>query len=800
METKVAEKSKYSERIKRLRQKVIEEPQSFDSERYKFLLETYREAEGLPTVLKRAKLFEKILTQKTICIDDNPIVGSQGKKPSAIFAYPETACRWMRRELDDYCGVMGRLEKRSEEDNKIILETVDYWQDKCMYTRAHQDFREAFNVDATKFMKAGVWSDAGGVTVGTVNFHYEKLMTRGLKGIIADAEEKLAELTLGTVENLNKRHFYKAVIICLNAMITWAKRYSDLAGEMAKEESNQERKKELEQIAETCQWVPANRPRSFYEALQFFWFIHVAAWIETGPLSIAPGRFPQYMYPFYKKDKEEGKITDEEAIELLELLFVHFLDSAYMVSGRMYEHTQGHTGNIIVLGGLTPDGKDATNELDWFLLEAQRRVKLVQPTLQLFYHDKMSEEFLFKALELIRDVGLGQPSFHNTDVTIKRNLFHLPGIDIEEARDTSQAGCIQSTIQGKTANTWEMAPNIAKMMELALNNGKDPGTGWQLGPETGDAESFQSYDEVWEAVEKQIQYFIPLGRQLQSHMFALHAEIMPTPFQSSLVDDCIEKGKDVMEGGAKYSFTGSNPAAAIDVANSLAAIKKLVFEEKRFSMKKLKAALAADFEGDGYHEIQRMCMDAPKFGNDDEYVDQIAADIYDLIYDAHQTLTDWVGRHSVPQAFSITNHAHFGLLTGALPDGRKAGVSLTDASVSANPGTDVSGPTALAKSGAKAIDCIKYGSNHFNMKFHPSALSGKEGLRKLLALIKTYMDLGGYHVQFNCVSGEALKDAQLHPENHKDLVVRVAGFSAFFVHLDKSTQEEVIKRTELQFT
>ena len=788
-----------SERVRRLKEDQVNNPQVLDAERCMFLLETYRETEGEPTIVRRAKLFEKVLLNKTIYIDDNIFVGSQAKQTQAVYPYPEMACRWMRREAGDYCGVKGRLGDTGAEDMALLQEAVDYWYDRNAYNRTHEFFRETTGIDAKRFQKTRVWADGGGYPQGSTSMNYGKVLNKGLKGIIKEIEEQVASLPVDNIEVINKKYFYQSMLRCLDAVIKWAGRYADLARKMAKKEKDPARKAELDKIAETCDWVPANPARSFHEALQSFWFIHCAAWIETAPVAIAPGRMPQYLCPFYKKDKEEGKITEEEAIELLEMVFLKIMEGAYFLGGVVHSQGQGHTGNIITVGGYTPDGKDATNEVDWLILEAQRRIQLPQPTLHMMYHDKMSEDFLIKAVEVVRDTGLGQPAFFGADVAMKRNLFHYPGITMEEARDIAQAGCIQTIIQGASAATWESSPNMAKYIELALDNGMDPVSGEQLGPETGDAEKFESFEDLFDAYKAQINYFIPMQRRFHNILFAIEAEIFPTPFQSSLIDGCIEGGKDVMNGGSKYRAMGSNPSTGIDAANSLAAVKKLVFDDKKITMKELKDALKANFEGNGYDRVMKMCLDAPKFGNDDPYVDSITRDIYDHYEKVHQQMNDWTDRHSVPHAYSITNHFNFGRAVGALPSGRKAGVPLTDATVSATPGTDIQGPTALAKSAATALDTIKYGSNHFNMKFHPSALQTRDGCKKLLSLIKTYMDMGGSHVQFNCVSRETLEKAQRDPDAHKDLVVRVAGFSAFFVQLDAGVQDEIIKRTELSF-
>lgn len=371
---------------------------------------------------------------------------------------------------------------------------------------------------------------------------------------------------------------------------------------------------------------------------------------------------------------------------------------------------------------------------------------------------------------------------------------------LEEARDTAVAGCIQTGICGKFLYYWETPFNAAKTLELALNNGTDPLSGKHVGPDTGEAENFKSYAEFYEAVKKQLEYFLPLYRKSVNISWNTFAEMIPVPFGSAFVHDCIRDGKDQVEGGTRYSdASGAIIVGGIDLANSLAAIKKLVFEDKKVTMKQLKDALAANFEGE-YAAIQQMCLKAPKHGNDDEYADSITGKLYDDIYKIHSIYPkDFQGRTTAPVAFSLTSHAERGRYTGALPSGRKARVPLCDATVSAQAGTDRNGPTALVKSAAKAIDCVAWGGNHFNVKFHPAALEGNSGASKLLALTKTYMDMGGYHIQYLCISGDTLKDAQRHPENYRDLVVRVAGFSAYFIYLDKDTQNELIARTEQGF-
>ena len=804
METSIGDKFKtdtsegpmLSDRVRKCKEGVINNSCRLDCERLKHMLESYPETETQPVTMRRARFFEKHLSNKTIFIDDNPLVGSMTRYTPGNQPMVEYSCKWMLKDVDQYSH-MGKI-VISDEEMEWLKKGVHYWQDKCVWYRTNEVFTEATGLSHPKIAKTGAYNEGCIFPLATVGPDFGKMLNKGLKGMISEVEEEMGKLPLGPLEDRRKLDFLRAVRICLNAVIVYAGRYAALAKEMAQKETDTERKEVLNRIASTMEWVPANPARDFYEALQAVWFIYVCCQIETEPVAISFGRLSDYMYPFYKKDKEEGKITDEEVVELLQLLFIKCLGSAFHQSAIVERMNQGQTATRIVIGGLTPEGKDASTELDWLVLEAQKYVKSPEPSLSFFYTDKMSEEFLLKAVEVVRETGMGQPQFMNNEVTIQRHLARHPGIPIEEAREISQQGCIQSTVAHRTGVTWEAALHMPQMLEFALNNGVDPLSGVKVGPETGDAEGFGSYEELHEAVKKQLQYFLPLIRQFDRIGYGYQAEIVPTPFQSAFIDDCIKEAKDITEGGARYYAQGTLVIGNIDLINSLAAIKTLVFDEKRISIKELKEVLAADFEG--YEEIHRMCLEAPKYGNDIEWVDQFAKDWFDMYWDEHQEAgPDYLGRTAVPQAFSMTNHFNAGLSCGALPSGRKSKVSLTDATISAMPGTDTSGPTALANSAAKALDCIKYGSSHLNMKFHPSALEGREGLRKLLALIKTYMDSGGYHVQFNCVSGEALKDAQLDPDSYRDLVVRVAGFSAFFIHLEKGVQDEIIKRTELKF-
>lgn len=787
----VFEKKAVSEKVRREKEELFSAPLMIDTERLKFLLEVYDETSMDPHIMTRAKLFHKICSEKTIFIDGNPIVGTLTQYKYGAYPFPEEFCAWMER-AEEFALPRG-LVQITPEVREWINKAINLWKNSNLFTLSQRVIQQRLNIDIRTFGKCGVWLELSPVGARHMIVpDYSKVVNRGMKGLIAEIQEEEAKLILGEPGALDKWYFYQAARIVLEGTIILARRYASLAREMAKGEKNKQRKKELERIAETCEWVPANPARSFIEALQSFWFTQLDMWLEASAvLTSPPVTFTQCLYPFYKKDKEGGRVNDEEVIDLIQFWFLKINQLAPIIPPHGFRFNQSRLGQQLSLGGLTPDGKDATNELDWLVLEAQYRIRLPEPLVNLVYHDKLSENFLLKCVDLIR-TGIGQPAFHNGRIGIERHLYHHK-MPLEEARSFRIAGCVQSTIPGYTDGYWEMRLNVAKLIECTLEDGRDSLTGIQLGPQTGEAENFKSYDEFYRAFVKQLEHFVPLTHETSRIVWSMQRNF-PSPLGSSLANDCIKLGKDISNGGARYSFgDGVCLVAVVDAANSLAAIKNVVFDEKKISMRQLKEALAADFKG--YPEIERMCLGAPKYGNDDEYADSIAKGIYDICFDLHPK-TDHLGRPVMPSSYSVAGHCAFGELTGALPSGKRARKPLADASVSAQAGTDKNGPTALAKSAAKIVDSVKYGSSHFNMRFHPAALKGLDGAKKLLSLIKTYFDLGGYHIQFNCVSGETLRDAQLHPENYRDLIVRVAGFSAYFTRLDKDVQDEIVNRTE----
>ncbi len=800
---KKTEKKTISPRMQRVKDELLNNPVRVDTERFPILLEVYKETETLPTIMRRAIYFDKYLSQKTISIDENPILGDFGQYRPSAMPWIEISCRWMVKKLDQFRlhNTMGEY-VHSEEAIRDIKEAVEYWGERCAYTRARKFFEEATEINWGEMGKSGMYVDGCGLHWASVICpEHAPVAVAGLKAQLAKIDAQEAKLPpVGTTEIMRKRYFLNAARISIHAVIKLAHRYANLAREMARKEKDPARREELETMAKVMEWVPENPARNFHEGIQALSFLYIASMIEMScPAGLAIGNISRYLSPLYVKDKQEGRITEDRAIELIQGFFAKVLACSVYASNVYSTAGQGFGACRIALGGYTREGEDATTELDYLLLEAQRQMRMIEPGLAVYYTHKMPEDFLVKCVELIRDSGLGQPQFHNTDKTIERWLYHFDGVSLEDARERTVLGsCVVSLLGNLTNPPWEGAFNMPKMVELALNNGVDPHTKQKVGVETGDPENFKTYREFHDAVRKQLAYCLEKCRFFDSMGFAIQAEILPLPYTSAIIDCCIESCKDLSEGAQPYGEMGTIIVGNIDLTNSMAAVKKLVFDDKKVTMKQLKESLAANFEN-GYGDIHAMCLRAPKYGNDDPYVDSIAKEWFSIFYEEATKQPDFMGKPAIPEAYSHSLHWHTGSRTNALPSGRKAGVALCDGSVSAQPGTDVNGPTALARSAARAIDTIKYSSNHLNMKFHPSALKDGQGIRNLLGLVKTYFDLGGYHIQFNCVSNETLVDAQRHPEKYKNLVVRVAGFSALFTRLDKGIQDEIIRRTVLTF-
>ncbi|MEM4450353.1 MAG: pyruvate formate lyase family protein, partial [Nitrososphaerota archaeon] len=769
------------------------------TERMRLITQSWKETEGEPTIIRLAKAFSYFVDHSTIYINEYENIVGHG------------ASKYCGMEIEPFWGPISEEELKKLEAEGFVEVSKELWpeiKDLAQYwkTRNLQYMIGQLLDDARlwSFAQTGIllppfkdrYEGIGGFAVGGIGMgvnrwigvvDFRLVLNFGLNEIIKKAEKELSNVRfLNSEDSIKKAEFLKAIIISLKAIIRLAHRYAKLAEEMASKESDPVRKEELERIAETCRWVPANPARTFYEAIQSFWFTFLVTQQSTASM----GRFDQYMYPFYKKDKDSGRITDEEVLALLCELRIKDMEliSAPIRGVKRQQYAGFAKWHNMTIGGVTPDGRDATNELTYLVLEAAKIVKTPHHTITLRVHENTPEDLMVKALEVVK-LGIGMPAFIG-DKSYIDFLVSL-GVPLEVARDYCVAGCIEATIPAKSRQSKCTFFVVPKVLEIFMNNGVDPRTGLKVGPFEVDLENIHDYDQFVSLFKKYIEYFVGLSAELINLDLGKSTELA-SPIDSALLEDAITTGKNLMERRMPYENLGAiSSCGMINVADSLAAIKKLVFDEKKITLKQLKEALTANWQG--YEEIRKMCLDAPKYGNDDDYVDSIAVDLYNFFADTVQKYFTIRGAPFIPAAISITSQWAGGAITGATPDGRLAGEVLADGGSSPMRGRDINGPTAVIRSASK-LPQSRFQSVLMNMKFHPSSLSSTEDLRKLAFLIKTYFKLGGKHIQFNVVSRETLIEAQKHPENYRDLVVRVAGYSAYFVELAKSIQDEIIKR------
>jgi len=761
--------------------------------RAKLATEAYKETEGLPAPLRRARLFEKVVTEIPIRIDEEQLlVGDFASYPMGFEIYPEFAVGWIMEEFETgevpYVLVDGSLED--------LGEICAYWKNRCLQDSFFNSLSEAELERLKQNSETGSYLYAGyNTTAREGAYHapdYEKFIKKGVKGLLQEVEEELSSVVQTDEKAYEKANFLKGASIVLKACVKYSHRYAQLAHDMVKETGDPKIRSELEKIAEMCEWIPENPARSFYEAVQMVWFCHVFIYLESRSLGSSPGRMDQYLYPYYKKDVEKGRLTQGEAIEILECLrpkmsslrtfnAKHYRDAA---SGE----AQYHNVNI---GGQTAEGRDATNEVSFLILEAALRTRTPHHTITLRWHKNISHELLLKAVEVIR-TGVGFPAFYNDESTIP--MLVETGATLKEARNYAVSGCVVPGIPGKTSAFLPSLVNTAKCFEVSLYGGVDPAVGKQVGPRTPKFEDMQSVDELIESFFTQYQYFCHEVGETIVRQRVIRRSILPVLFQSTIIEDCVKKGEHAQGYGGKFTFGYMIPVGTIDVADSIAAIKKRVFEEQSVSKHDLIEALQSDFEGK--EDIQKSLMTAPKYGNNDDYVDEIAANIY-------SEWSSWkfegpFGKKWLPGPYSVSYHGSCGRKVGALPSGRKATVTLADGSVSASQGMDTKGPTAVVNSAGK-IDQESLFQSLFNLKFYPSAVKTQEDIEKMLALIEVFFDYKAKHIQFNVVDRATLVDAQANPERHRSLIVRVAGFSALFTELNTQIQDDIIRRTEQHF-
>jgi len=752
--------------------------------------ESYIESEGLPIEIRRAKMLEKVLTEAPVKIREGElIVGCKTPRPLGSPLYPEVACDWIIKEIDTIGERKEAPFTVSEKTKNLLKKKVfQYWKGRQVYNR----IMEAVPKEVKDTIDEGVFFHYYlNRTIGHITVNYEKVIRKGLNQIKREIEEELANVDFEQRECFKKMNLLKAMLIVSDATVKFAKRYADEARRLAKLEVRPNRRVELERIGEVCDHVPANPARTFHEALQSFWFTHLILNLETNSYAISPGRFDQYMYPYYQRDCGDGRLSKEDAKELLECLWVKFNELTVAKEGGTAKASITYADfQNLNLGGQTPEGLDATNELSYLCLDVAAELRLIQPQLSVLISSKTPHAFLMKACEVIR-MGFGMPAVFNDDEKTMSMLDK--GKTLEDARMGSINGCVEPCVQGKENMASSGYLNLAKCLELVLNDGVNPLSRKQIGPRTGDPTQFKSFNDLMEAFRRQVEHFVNVKVMYDSVARRVYAEFCPVPFTSMLIDGCIEKGRDYHDGGALYNLPMICGVGTGTTADSLAAIKKLVLEDKLCSMAELLEALRSNFNG--REKLKQMLMNrAPKYGNDDDYVDFLAREIVDLFC---RELRRHRNSEGVPYAANMiptTTHIYFGELTGATPDGRKAREPLSEG-VSPVQGKDVKGPTAVVKSISK-LNHVKCSGTLLNMKFHPSALAGADGLEKFSKLIRAYFDLGGHHMQFNVISGDTLRNAQKHPERYQNLVIRVAGYSDYFVRLSRELQDEIISRTE----
>ena len=760
-------------------------------ERARLITESYKQTEGQPMVLRRAKGLAHILENMTIYIQDKErIVGNFSSSPDALTTHPELYWRWLEKGVQPGKPYGSLLD---DDGRKELGEISEYWEDKSVQGMEREIVPERVR-PYWRFTGPILWGHFA--ESGVPNF--EKIFRIGLNGIMDEARSKISEIEedreLSPGEFIKQKNFLEAVIITLDSTVKWGKRYAKVAREMAESENDQYRKKELEQVSEICERVPGNPVQGVHDALQSFWFIHIIHHLIELVQNGCAVRLDQLLYPIYHKEREQGKITREEAQELLEFLWIKMEELGVLLMPLIGSGVAGNTlWQTITIGGVTEDGQDATNEISGIIVDACIAMHTIQPSLALRYHDKIDPDLILNSINLVRK-GVGYPAFFNDKVIIPHLLGS--GIQLKKARDYGIEACMRWTIPGEAMAYRSIAGVmiLPKCLELALNEGIDKVRGEQIGKKTPNPLNFESIDDVIEAFLDQVDFFAEKLVVFSNSTDFLYREYVPRPFLSALMDGCIEKGKDCRE----YSFYHKSligDVGGIDVANSLAAIQKLVFEEGIISMKELLNLLRKSW--DGKEDRRQLFLRAPKFGNDNDYVDEFARKVY---YGISTVVAKYKNIYGLPYNFdgsSSSMYYGYSGLTGATPDGRRDGENFSDGTLSPFPGTDTKGPTAVLKSAGK-IDPLMSHNHLLNQKFQPQHLDGKNK-ELFVSYLKTWADLGIHHVQFNVVDRETLINAQKHPEKHTDLIVRVAGYSAYFNDLDKALQDDIIRRTEQSF-
>ncbi|AJQ29557.1 trans-4-hydroxy-L-proline dehydratase [Pelosinus fermentans] len=784
-----------NERIRKLRNQSLMVEPHLSIERARLVTEAYEKHLGkVETPILRALTFQHIMENKTLCINEGElIVGEKGEQPQYAPSFPELCCH-----TEEDLEVMDQRDKIffkvDDAAKKLQREKIiPFWENRSM----RKNILAQMSAEWLDCYESGIFTEfmeqrGPGHTVAD-----GKMYTKGFLDSKAEIQEQIKALDfLEDPQAYEKKSQLEAMALCCDAIVTYGKRYAQYAKDMAQNETDEDKKTDLLEIAANCQVVPAHKPETFSQAIQMYWFVHIGVTTEINPWdALSPGRLDQHLYPFYKKGIEDGTLTREKAKELLQCLWVKFNNQpAPPKVGITLKESSTYTDFAnLNTGGVKDDGSDGINEVSYLILETMDEMRLLQPSSNVQISKKSPHNFIKKACEISRK-GWGQPAFYNTEAIVEELL--RAGKNIVDARQGGSSGCVETGAFGKEAYILTGYFNLPKVLELTLNNGFDPIGKKQPGLKTGSAEDFKTYEEIFDAFKKQLHYFINVkvtGNHIIEHLYAKH---MPVPFLSIITSGCIASGKDYNAGGALYNTNYIQGVGIGTLTDCLSAIKYNVFDQKRFTMKELLKALEDDFIGhDTIHNL--VANRTPKYGNDDDYADDIMVEGFNAFHN------EVVGRKTRKggvygiDMLPTTCHVYFGSVMGASPNGRKAYKPLSEG-ISPEKGADRKGPTAVIKSASK-MDHIKTGGTLLNQKFTPSVVTGDQGLENMVSLVRTYFNLDGHHIQFNVIDSKTLLDAQKRPEEYKDLIVRVAGYSDHFHNLSKELQDEIIERTEQGF-
>ncbi|EGG80872.1 pyruvate formate-lyase [Lachnospiraceae bacterium 2_1_46FAA] len=784
-----------NERIRRLRKQSLETEPHIYMERADLETDAYMMYEGSVSVPElRALAFKHFMANKTLCINDGElIVGEKGDGPQAAPSFPELCCH----TVEDMKIMNARdliYFRVSEEDLKLQEEKIiPFWEKRSVrhkiLANMSQEWKDAYAAGIfTEFME----QRGPGHTVGS-----EKIYKKGFLDYKNDIIEARNNLDfLNDKEALDKKAQLNAMEICCDAIMILGERYAKYARELADKETDETRKAELLQIAANCDVVPAHAPQTFWQAIQMYWFVHLGVTTELNPWdAYSPGRFDQHLNPFYQKDTEEGILDDEKALELLECLWVKFNNQPAPPKVGVTLKESGTYTDFANLntGGITPEGENGVNEVSYLILDCMDEMKLLQPSSNVQISKKTPTKFLKRACEISRK-GWGQPAFYNTEAIIQELLN--AGKTIEDARRGGTSGCVETGAFGNEAYILTGYFNLPKILELTLYNGYDIVSKKQIGLPLGYAKDFKSYEELYDAYKKQIEYLVDIKIEGSNIIEKIYAEYMPAPFLSIITNDCISKGKDYNAGGARYNTNYLQGVGIGTITDSLAAIKYNVFDEQKFTMEELIEAMEHNYEG--YERIANLVRNkTPKYGNDDDYADGIMKDVFNFYQKTVTGRPNMKGGTYRVNMLPTTCHVYFGEVMNASPNGRLAQKPVSEG-ISPEKGADVNGPTAVIKSCAK-MDHLRTGGTLLNQKFTPSVVAGEEGLTHMADLVRAYFNMDGHHIQFNVIDKETLIQAQKNPDEYKDLIVRVAGYSDHFRNLSKALQDEIIERTEQSF-